>query len=52
MKYFSLSNLSDILYFQQHRFRQIVIPRPIIDNPQFNDLKSSGIFLHMHLLNV
>ena len=41
MKY--LSNLSDI--------PEIVIPRPIIDNPQFNDLKSSGIFLYMLLLN-
>lgn len=51
MKY--LSNLSDIPEFSSAAIDsgQIVIPRPIIDNPQFNDLKSSGIFLYMLLLN-
>ena len=51
MKY--LSNLSDIPEFSSATIDsgQIVIPRPIIDNPQFNDLKSSGIFLYMLLLN-
>jgi len=51
MKY--LSNLSDIPEFSSAAIDsgQIVIPRPIIDNPQFNDLKGSGIFLYMLLLN-
>ena len=51
MKY--LSNLSDIPEFSSAAIDsgQIVIPRPIMDNPQFNDLKSSGIFLYMLLLN-
>lgn len=51
MKY--LSNLSDIPEFSSAAIDsgQIVIPRPIIDNPQFNDLKSSGIFFYMLLLN-
>ena len=51
MKY--LSDLSDIPEFSSAAIDsgQIVIPRPIIDNPQFNDLKSSGIFLYMLLLN-
>lgn len=51
MKY--LSNLSDIPEFSSAAIDsgQIVIPRPIIDNPQFNDLKSSGVFLYMLLLN-
>ena len=51
MKY--LSNLSDIPEFSSAAIDsgQIVIPRPIIDSPQFNDLKSSGIFLYMLLLN-
>ena len=51
MKY--LTNLSDIPEFSSAAIDsgQIVIPRPIIDNPQFNDLKSSGIFLYMLLLN-
>lgn len=44
MKY--LSNLSDIPEFSSAAtdLGQFFIPRPIIDNPQFNDLKSSGIF--------
>ena len=51
MKY--LSNLSDIPEFSSAATDsgQFFIPRPIIDNPQFNDLKSSGIFLYMLLLN-
>ena len=51
MKY--LSDLSDIPEFSSAAIDsgQIVIPRPIIDNPQFNDLKRSGIFLYMLLLN-
>ena len=51
MKY--LSNLSDIPEFSSAAIDsgQIVIPRPIIDNPQFNDLTSSGVFLYMLLLN-
>lgn len=51
MKY--LSNLSEIPEFSSAAIDsgQIVIPRPIIDNPQFNNLKSSGIFLYMLLLN-
>ena len=51
MKY--LSNLLEIPEFSSAAIDsgQIVIPRPIIDNPQFNDLKSSGIFLYMLLLN-
>lgn len=51
MKY--LSDLSDIPEFSSAAIDsgQIVIPRPIIDNPQFNGLKSSGIFLYMLLLN-
>lgn len=51
MKY--LSNLSEIPEFSSAAIDsgQIVIPRPIIDNPQFNNLKSSGIFLYILLLN-
>ena len=43
MKY--LSDLSDIPEFSSAAIDsgQIVIPRPIIDNPQFNDLKSTLI---------
>ena len=50
MKY--LSNLSDIPEFSSAATDsgQFFLPRPIIDNPQFNDLKSSGIFLYMLLL--
>ena len=51
MKY--LSNLSEIPEFSSVATDsgQFFIPRPIIDNTQFNDLKSSGIFLYMLLLN-
>ena len=51
MKY--LSDLSDIPEFSSAATDsgQFLIPRQIIDNPQFNDLKSSGIFLYMLLLN-